>query len=110
MRRAAGDGCRNAVFTFGDVTVDQARGVVLKGKDEVHLTKLEFRLLCVLSLPVEDAYSRTDSSSPMSGGAAYVERPHLRLYMARLRQKLESNPTEPLYFMTETGVGYRLKV
>lgn len=44
-------------------------------------------------------------------GAAYVERPHyLRLYMARLRQKLESNPTEPLYFMTETGVGYRLKV
>ena len=48
LRRAAGDGCRNAVFTFGDVTVDQARGVVLKGKDEVHLTKLEFRLLCVL--------------------------------------------------------------
>ena len=110
LRRAAGDGCRNAVFTFGDVTVDQARGVVLRAR--MKFISPSSNLDCsAYSLPVEDAYSRTDSSSPMSGGAAYVERPHyLRLYMARLRQKLESNPTEPLYFMTETGVGYRLKV
>lgn len=110
LRRAAGDGCRNAVFTFGDVTVDQARGVVLKGKDEVHLTKLEFRLLCVLIAGRGRVLTHRQLLADV-WGAAYVERPHyLRLYMARLRQKLESNPTEPLYFMTETGVGYRLKV
>ena len=110
LRRAAGDGCRDAVFTFGDVTVDQARGVVLKGKDEVHLTKLEFRLLCVLIAGRGRVLTHRQLLADV-WGAAYVERPHyLRLYMARLRQKLESNPTEPLYFMTETGVGYRLKV
>ena len=97
LRRAAGEGC-------------QARGVVLKGKDEVHLTKLEFRLLCVLIAGRGRVLTHRQLLADV-WGAAYVERPHyLRLYMARLRQKLESNPTEPLYFMTETGVGYRLKV
>ena len=82
----------------------------LKGKDEVHLTKLEFRLLCVLIAGRGRVLTHRQLLADV-WGAAYVERPHyLRLYMARLRQKLESNPTEPLYFMTETGVGYRLKV
>ncbi len=86
------------------------RNKTLKGKDEVHLTKLEFRLLCVLIAGRGRVLTHRQLLADV-WGAAYVERPHyLRLYMARLRQKLESNPTEPLYFMTETGVGYRLKV
>lgn len=111
LRRAsgsAGNGQRS-VFTFGEVSVDQASGIVTKDGEEIHLTKLEYRLLCVLITGRGRVLTHRQLLADV-WGAAYVEHPHyLRLYMARLRQKLENNPADPQYFMTETGVGYRLK-
>lgn len=43
-------------------------------------------------------------------GPGYAERTHdLRIYMKPLREKLEHNPAQPEYLLTETGAGYRLK-
>ena len=96
-------------FLFGDVTCDLARGIVTKNASEVHLTKLEFRLLSALIAGRGRVLTHRQLLADV-WGAAYVEHPHyLRLYMARLRQKLEDNPAAPKYFMTETGIGYRLK-
>lgn len=96
-------------FSFGDVTCDFARGIVTKNASEVHLTKLEFRLLSALIAGRGRVLTHRQLLADV-WGAAYVEHPHyLRLYMARLRQKLEDNPAAPKYFMTETGIGYRLK-
>ena len=96
-------------FSFGDVTCDLAHGIVTKNASEVHLTKLEFRLLSALIAGRGRVLTHRQLLADV-WGAAYVEHPHyLRLYMARLRQKLEDNPAAPKYFMTETGIGYRLK-
>lgn len=96
-------------FLFGDVTCDLARGIVTKNASEVHLTKLEFSLLSALIAGRGRVLTHRQLLADV-WGAAYVEHPHyLRLYMARLRQKLEDNPAAPKYFMTETGIGYRLK-
>lgn len=96
-------------FTFGDVECDLASGIVTKNGNEVHLTKLEFRLLSVLIAGRSRVLTHRQLLTDV-WGAAYVEHPHyLRLYMARLRQKLEDNPAKPQHFMTETGIGYRLK-
>ena len=102
-------GADTAVFSFGDVTVDLAGGIVKKAGEEVHLTKLEFRLLAALIAGRGKVLTQRHLLQTV-WGAAYVEHPHyLRLYMARLRGKLEENPADPVFFITETGVGYRLK-
>lgn len=114
LRRRTGSGpgetaSDSARFTFGDVTVDLGGGLVTKAGAEVHLTKLEFRLLAALIAGHGKVLTQRQLLQTV-WGAAYVEHPHyLRLYMARLRQKLEENPADPVYFITETGVGYRLK-
>lgn len=109
LRRSVGTGVSDAVFTFGDITVDQSRGIVTKADKDIHLTKLEFRLLSALITGRGRVLTHRQLLADV-WGAAYVEHPHyLRLYMARLRQKLEDNPAEPQFFMTETGIGYRLK-
>ena len=108
LRRAAGDGCRNAVFTFGDVTVDQARGVVLKGKDEVHLTKLEFRLLCVLIAGRGRVLTHRQLLADV-WGAAYVERPHYLRLSAIIAEKWASLPkmTGVSYFLASSSSSKR---
>lgn len=96
-------------FTFGNVTCDLTSGIVTKNDEEVHLTKLEFRLLSALIAGRGRVLTHRQLLADV-WGAAYVEHPHyLRLYMGRLRQKLEDDPTSPQFFITETGIGYRLK-
>lgn len=98
-----------AFFAFGNVTVDLGAGLVKRAGEDVHLTKLEFRLLAALIAGRGKVLTQRHLLQTV-WGAAYVEHPHyLRLYMARLRQKLEENPADPVFFITETGVGYRLK-
>lgn len=96
-------------FSFGNVTCDLTTGIVTKNNEEVHLTKLEFRLLSALIAGRGRVLTHRQLLTDV-WGLAYVGHPHyLRLYMARLRQKLEDNPAFPQFFITETSMGYRLK-
>lgn len=102
-------GEENAVFRFGDVMVDRARRVVTRNGEEIHLTPIEYRLLNVLvSNPGRVITQRQLLQTVW--GPAYSERSHyLRIYMGHLRQKLEDDPAQPKYILTETAVGYRLQ-
>ncbi|MDO6385431.1 MULTISPECIES: two-component system response regulator KdpE [unclassified Uliginosibacterium] len=98
-----------AVFGFGDVTVDMIQRRVTRAGEEVHLTPIEYRLLTVLMR----GHGRVLTHRQLmmdAWGPGYAERTHyLRIYMKQLREKLEHSPAQPEYLLTETGVGYRLK-
>jgi two-component system KDP operon response regulator KdpE len=95
------------VVRFGDVVVDLANRRISKGGQEVHLTRLEFRLLAVLLSYPEKVLTHRQLLREV-WGPSYVEHSHyLRIYMGHLRRKLENEPARPKHLITETGIGYR---
>jgi two-component system, OmpR family, KDP operon response regulator KdpE len=94
---------------FGDVDVDLTRRQVLRQDAPVHLTPIEYRLLCVMLANAGKVMTHRHLLREV-WGPAYVESNHyLRIYVSHLRQKLEHDPTQPRHFLTETGVGYRFQ-
>lgn len=93
---------------IGDVHVDLGARTVTKNGEPVHLTKLEYRLLQTLIESRGKVLTQRQLLQRV-WGPAYVERPHyLRIYMSRLRAKLEDVPARPKWLLTEVGVGCRL--
>ena len=94
--------------TLDDLDIDLASRLVTVRGQTVHLTPTEFNLLARL---VRSA-GRVVTHRQLLGdvwGAEFTEHTHyLRLYMGQLRAKIEQDPAEPRYLLTETGVGYRL--
>lgn len=97
------------VVTFGDVSVDLSRRTVHRNGEPVHLTTLEYRLLTVLVANTGRVLTHRHLLKDV-WGPSYVESSHyLRIYVGHLRQKLEADPTQPRFILTETGVGYRFQ-
>ncbi|AZS49495.1 response regulator [Entomomonas moraniae] len=95
-------------FIFGDVTIDFSTHRILKGDQEIHLTPTEYKLLSELIKNVGRVCTQRQLLLAV-WGPNYVEQPHyLRIYMGHLRQKLETEPTNPQHLLTETAIGYRL--
>jgi len=95
------------VLRFGAVEVDLSRRVVLRQGAPVRLTPIEYRLLAVLIANSGKVMTHRHLLREV-WGPAFVESSHyLRIYVSRLRQKLENDPAQPRHFFTETGVGYR---
>lgn len=95
------------LVTFGEVSVDFERRQVARDGQPVHITPIEFRLLAALVNNPGKVLTHRQLLRDV-WGPAYVERSHyLRIYMGHLRQKLEADPAQPRYFLTETGIGYR---
>ncbi|MBP5997219.1 MAG: two-component system response regulator KdpE [Azonexus sp.] len=107
-RTRSGEGA-SPLVEFGAVRVDLSRRVVERAGQAVHLTPIEYRLLCaLLAHPGKVLTQRTLLRDVW--GPSYVESSHyLRVYVGHLRQKLEDDPTQPRHFLTETGVGYRFQ-
>lgn len=108
LRRTSGTD--NPVVTFGDVTVDLSRHIVLKDGQEVHLTPTEFDLLQVLATNPDRVLTHRYLLERVWGGYAAENTQQLRVYVNYLRRKIEDDPTRPRWLVTEPGVGYRLKV
>ncbi|UQA55585.1 response regulator [Polyangium aurulentum] len=111
MRHAhhAAAGAPESVIEIGDVRVDLARRQVLRGGAEVHLTPLEYKLVAVLAQNAGKVVTHRQLLREV-WGPGHVEQPHyLRVYMGQIRHKLEADPARPRFFLTEPGVGYRLK-
>ena len=95
-------------YTVGGLTIDYERRLVTLDGREVHLTVNEYRLVELLSrhpgrVMTYDAISRSIWGSEARSGNQL-----LRVNMANIRRKLEQNPAEPRYILTEVGVGYRM--
>jgi two-component system KDP operon response regulator KdpE len=107
LRRVARAGDESPIVQFGPVTVDLANRRVTRDGADVHLTQIEFRLLAALLAHPGKVLTHRQLLRDV-WGPSYVEHNHyLRIYMGHLRQKLEADPAQPRFLLTETGVGYR---
>lgn len=95
---------------FGDVTVDVKDRRVMRAGQPVHLTPTEFRLLSVLVANAGRVVTNPQLLRAVWGPAQAENGHYLRIYMGHLRHKLEDDPTQPRYLLTETAVGYRLQL
>jgi two-component system, OmpR family, KDP operon response regulator KdpE len=109
LRHAAG-GARDedAVFAVGDLHVDQARRVVKADGRDVHLTPIEYKLLTTLVHHAGKVLTHRQLLREVWGPSHAEDAHYLRVYMAQLRRKVERDPAQPRYLLTEPGVGYRL--
>ena len=108
LRHAARRGSGAPLVRFGEVEVDLERRRVTRAGREVRLTQLEFRLLACLAQHLGLVVTHRQLLREV-WGPSHVEHAHyLRIYMKQLRDKLEADPVQPKYLLTDTGVGYRL--
>jgi two-component system, OmpR family, KDP operon response regulator KdpE len=95
---------------FGQIELDRSRRSVERSGAPIHLTQIEYRLLTVLVANAGKVMTHRHLMQDV-WGPNHGERGHyLRIYMSRLRQKLEADPAQPVHFLTETGVGYRFQL
>ena len=107
--RVAGGG-GDSVYEAGDLRVDLGARLVYRRGEEVRLTRTEYRLLATLVQHAGKVLTHRQLLREVWGPGASSETHYLRVYMAQLRHKLEDDPARPRHLLTETGVGYRLRV
>ncbi len=100
---------RPPVFTSGDLRIDLAARLVTVAGQEVHLTPIEFKVLAFLVRHAGKVVTHRQILREVWGPEYGDEAHYLRVYMAQLRRKLESDPARPRWLRTEVGVGYRLQ-
>jgi two-component system KDP operon response regulator KdpE len=94
---------------LGDVEINfESRRVIVSGK-QVRLTAKEFDLLLYLASNANKTISHRELLREVWGSEHIYERKYLRVFVNRLRKKIETVPHEPKYLMTEPFVGYRLQ-
>ena len=99
---------QNAVFVNGDLKIDYAAGCAYLAEQELHLTPIEYKLLCLLSRNVGKVLTHTYITQNIWGTSWDTDIASLRVFMATLRKKLEKNPHNQQYIQTHIGVGYRM--
>ncbi len=95
------------VFRAGGVVVDSLRHVVEKGGKPVHLTPKEFDLLFLLVKHSDRVLTHRQILTTVWGPAHTHDVQYLRVFIGQLRQKIESDPADPMLILTESGIGYR---
>lgn len=105
MRESASS---DAVFHNGSLCVDYAAGCAFMNGEELHLTPIEYKLLCLLSRNVGKVLTHTFITQNIWGSSWENDIASLRVFMATLRKKLEREPNSPQYIQTHIGVGYRM--
>ncbi len=110
QRRLASNRNENAssVFTNGALKIDYAAGCAYLGEEELHLTPIEYKILCLLSTNVGKVLTHTFITQKIWGAAWENNVASLRVFMATLRKKIEATPNSPQYIQTHIGVGYRM--
>jgi two-component system, OmpR family, KDP operon response regulator KdpE len=109
LRRTQWEGLppTSGIKQFGDLEIDLAGHVVRLRGAEVRLSPTEFALLKQLIINVGKVITHRMLLQSIWGPEYGGEAEYLRVYINRLRQKLESDPASPRYLLTEPGVGYR---
>jgi two-component system, OmpR family, KDP operon response regulator KdpE len=97
------------VFQLGGLEVDLARRVVRVDDAEVRLSPKQYRLLQVLVVNAGKVVTHRQLLNEVWGAAHVDDVQYLRVFVRKLRDRLEVDPSRPRYLLTELGVGYRLR-
>ena len=99
---------QSSIFTNGELRIDYAAGCAFLGTEELHLTPIEYKLLCLLAQNVGRVLTHTFIMENIWGNGWENDIASLRVFMATLRKKLEKNQNGIQYIQTHIGVGYRM--
>ncbi len=95
------------IVKSGPLTIDFPRRLVTRGEELVHLSPKEYDLLAKLAQNAGKVMQHRDLLISIWGPAHAEDTQYLRVFIGQLRQKIESDPSEPQVIMTEPGIGYR---
>ncbi len=97
-----------AVFENGELRIEYATGCAYLNNEELHLTPIEYKLLCLLAQNTGKVLTHKFITQNVWGSSWENDVASLRVFMATLRKKLEKNPGSPQYIQTHVGIGYRM--
>jgi two-component system KDP operon response regulator KdpE len=109
LRSQLQTGAEEPVFTAGALRVDLARRLVSVDGHEVRLTPTEYDLLRTLVLHAGKVLTHQQLLREIWGPSDVEQTHYLRVYIGQIRHKIEADPAQPQYILTEPGVGYRLR-
>lgn len=92
-----------------DLTIDFSKRLITLNGEEIHLTPIEYKIVACLAKNSGKVVTYSAIMLDVWGPYSDTDNKILRVNMANIRRKLESNPAEPTYIYTELGVGYRMK-
>lgn len=111
LRRSATEGFAGEiqpVWTLGSLTIDLEKRRVLLQNEEVHMTPTEYSLLTLLAKHPGKVLTHRFILGEVWGTSPVNDTQSLRVCMANIRRKIEKDPAQPRYILTEVGVGYRM--
>jgi two-component system KDP operon response regulator KdpE len=109
LRHTRGRVTDDPVIEVGPIRIDRARHEVSIDGKPVHLTPIEFRLLTMLAQHPGKVLTHRQLLHEIWGPRSTDQSHYLRVHMAALRRKIESDSARPRWLTTEPGVGYRLR-
>jgi len=104
---ASRKGEQTKVVKAGPLSIDLAWHTIKRGDEEIKLTGTEYKLLAYLAANHGRVLTHQSILTNVWGAADADHTEYLRVYMRQLRKKLESDPENPQYILTEPGIGYR---
>lgn len=99
---------QESVYHNGNLSIDYVAGCAYMDGKEIHLTPIEYKLLCVLAKNTGRVLTHNYILKEVWGNSFSDDASSLRVFMATLRKKIEQSPAEPKYIQTHIGVGYRM--
>jgi two-component system, OmpR family, KDP operon response regulator KdpE len=108
LRRSGTPAATPPVMRVGELVLDRAAHELRRNGEPVHLTPIEFRLFERLARAPGKVVTHRQLLTDVWGTEQVDQLHYLRIYMGHLRAKVEADPAEPRYLLTELGVGYRL--
>ena len=97
-----------SVFINGDLKIDYEAGCVYMEEQELHLTPIEYKLICLLAKNLGKVLTHNYILKEIWQSTLESDTQSLRVFMASLRKKIEKNPAQPEYIQTQISVGYRM--
>ena len=97
-----------SIFRNGDLVVDYPAGTAYLKGEELSLTPIEYKLLCLLSKNAGKVLTHTYITNTIWGNSLDTDVASLRVFMASLRKKIEKDTAHPEYIQTHIGTGYRM--
>ena len=98
----------SSVYTNGKLTIDYSAGVAVLDGEELKLTSMEYKLLCLLARNTGKVLTHTYITQNIWGRSWDNDIASLRVFMTTLRKKIEPDPESPKYIQTHIGIGYRM--
>ena len=98
----------HSAYTNGKLTIDYSAGVAFLDGEELKLTSMEYKLLCLLARNTGKVLTHTYITQNIWGRTWENDVASLRVFMTTLRKKIEPGPDSPKYIQTHVGIGYRM--